>query len=158
MDVSFCTCVYMHVDVCVCPWMSAKVILHMCACVCLWVCAGVWIHVRVHVQGCVQISVCMSVLVSSYACACTGVHQHCLGRVFWGRQNSHRSTGEHRVGKYSSTALRSAQQPTGQHGAPLCQGVSGCWDTGMKHCTEHTFTHSQPKQAFKHCIAQLLIR
>lgn len=110
----------------------------MCARVCLWVCAGVWIHMRVHVQGCVQIGVCMSVLVFSHACACTGVHQHCPRRVFWGRQNSHETAGaQGREVQLCSTARCTAACRTARSTA-----ASGCWDAGMRHCTEHTLTHT----------------
>ena len=117
MDVSFCTCVH------ACRCMCAHGCQQRCSCTCVHVFACGCVQVCGYTCVCTYRGVCMSVLAFSHACACTGVHQHCPRRVFWGRQNSHETAGEHRAGKYSSVALRAAQQPAGRHGAPLRRGV-----------------------------------
>ena len=63
MDVSFCTRVYMHVDVCVLMDVSKGVLAHVCTCLPVGVCR----------------------CVDTRACACTGVQRLCL-RASWARR------------------------------------------------------------------------
>ena len=132
MDVSFCTCV--HACRCMCSWMSAKVFLHMCARVCLWVCAGVWIHVRVHVQGCVHVSACFFTRVCVHRGAPALPQKSFLGEAELTR-DCWRAQG--REVQLCSTARCTAACRTARSTA-----ASGCWDAGMRHCTEHTLTHT----------------
>ena len=106
----------------------------MCARVCLWVCAGVWIHVRVHVQGCVHVSACFFTRVCVHRGAPALPQKSFLGEAEL-TQDCWRAQGWEV--QLCSTARCTAACRTARSTA-----ASGCWDAGMRHCTEHTLTHT----------------
>lgn len=181
MDVHVCAkvglqmCAYISVCVCQEVFEHGCVILHVCvhACRCMCVPMDVSKGDLAHVCMCLSVGVCRCV--DTCPCACTGVcANQCLhvSACFFICVCMHRGAPalpwKSFLGKAELTQeyWRAQGREVQLHSTALCTtayrtawstAVSGCWDTGMKHCTEHTFTHSQPKQAFKHCIAQLLI-
>ena len=131
-------CVILHTCVHACRCMCAHGCQQRCSCTCVHVFACGCVQVCGYTCVCTYRGVCMSVLAFSHACACTGVHQHCPRRVFWGRQNSHETAGaQGREVQLCSTARCTAACRTARSTA-----ASGCWDAGMRQCTEHTLTHT----------------
>lgn len=150
MDVSFCTRVYMHVDVCVLMDVSKGVLAHVCTCLPVGVCRCV------DTRACARTGVC--------ACQCLLFHtrvraQGCTSTApeeFSGGGRTHtrllESTGPGSTA-LQHCALHSSLQDGTEH---RCVGVLGRGDEAL-HRT-HAHTHSRPKRAFKHCSAQLPIR
>ena len=154
MDVSFCTRVYMHVDVCVLMDVSKGVLAHVCTCLPVGVCRCVDTH------ACARTGVCANRCLHVSACFFTRVCVHrgapaLPQKSFLGEAELTRdcwSTGPGSTA-LQHCALHSSLQDGTEH---RCVGVLGRGDEAL-HRT-HAHTHSRPKRAFKHCSAQLPIR
>ena len=138
MDVSFCTRVYMHVDVCVLMDVSKGVLAHVCTCLPVGVCRCVDTH------ACARTGVCANRCLHVSACFFTRVCVHrgapaLTQKSFLGEaeltQDCWRAQGWEV--QLCSTARCTAACRTARSTA-----ASGCWDAGMRHCTEHTLTHT----------------
>lgn len=138
MDVSFCTRVYMHVDVCVLMDVSKGVLAHVCTCLPVGVCRCVDTH------ACARTGVCANRCLHVSACFFTRMCVHrgapaLPQKSFLGEAELTRDCwrAQGREVQLCSTARCTAACRTARSTA-----ASGCWDAGMRHCTEHTFTHT----------------